>query len=1030
MICSSSTIRLLLLEDNPADAELLHEILLDAQWIDWQVQAVSRLRDALTALSQQTFDVVLSDLHLPDARGLETLQKLKAAKDVPIVALTSLDDAELALEAVSLGAQDYLVKGQINYPLLERALRYAIERHQTQCLLRQSEERFRVALHRSPVTVFQQDLDLRYTWIYNPAPEYKSSAEFIGKHDRELYSPTEAAPLTQLKKAVLAQECSQQTEITINIKGTLRCFEMFLEPLYNAQGEIVGLSGAATDISDRKKAELELQQLNEELEARVQKRTQELLNSQEIIRQREGEFRALIENSPDAIGRFDSNGRYLYMNPAITTVTGLAPEVFVGKTLGELGMPENIVRQWEDNLARVFETGIEVAIETEYQTPGQGCRTYQTRLVPEYDNCGQVNTVLAIARDITPLKDTQAELQRTNQLMNAIIAAAPVYIDLLDIEGKVQLWNPAAERIFGWSAAEAKNQIPPMIPPENLSVFFADLKATLAGKPLKEKEQRYQRRDGSWVDISLSTARIFDDCGYAIGAVGIIQDISDRLAAKAQLNQLNQDLEQRVKKRTRQLEKSQAKLEQSNARLQYLLAASPTILYSCDLKPEFTVKFVSENIYEILGYKPEEIIDRHNFWCDRVHPDDLGNTLDSTELFDWGSTTYEYRFRHKNGSYRWIRDDLRLIRDEDDNPIEIVGSFIDISDRIAAQQALQASEERLNLALKVTYDGLWDWNVQTGECYLSPRWLAMLGYEPRELPHAPETWQSLLHPEDRDIALAAVERHLNGETEYYSLEHRLKHKSGAWIWILGRGQVVARTPDGQPLRMVGTNTNIHDRKEAEARLRTSLDDKELLLKEVHHRVKNNLQVISGMFYLQAQYINDPDVLSILTDSQNRIESMALIHEKLYQSKNFAKVDLSTYIEDLSNHLFASYNLNPRHISLRQNVKDANLPLDAAIPCGLLVNELVSNALKHAFPDNRTGEIFIQLLKNDRDELELIVRDNGIGLPQKLNVENNNSLGLRLVRSLARQLKGKLEIYNDEGAVFSLAFPNPKPRRRF
>lgn len=1026
---SSSTIRLLLLEDNPADVEFLQDVLLDAQWIDWQVQAVSRLRDAQTALSQQTFDVVLSDLHLPDARGLETLQKLKATEDVPIVALTSLDDTQLALEAVSLGAQDYLVKGQINYPLLERSLRYAIERHQTQCLLRQSENRFRVALHRSPVTVFQQDLDLRYTWVYNPAPEYEPS-EFIGKHDRDLYSPDEAAQLTQLKETVLAQKCPQQAEITLNIKGILRCFELFLEPLYNAQGEMIGLSGAGTDISDRKKAELALQKLNEELEARVQTRTQELFTSQEIIRQREAEFRALVENSPDAIGRFDSNGRYLYMNPAIVTVMGLTPEMFIGKTLGELGMPEAIVEQWEENLARVFETGQEVAIETDHKTPHHGWRTYQTRLVPEYDNCGQVNTVLAIARDITRLKDTQAELQRTNQLMNAIIAAAPVYIDLLDTEGKVKLWNPAAERIFGWSSAEAKNQIPPMIPPESHGVFFTDLKNTLAGNPLYEKEQRYRRRDGSWVDISLSTARIFDDCGNSIGAVGIIQDITDRLAAKAQLNQLNQDLEKRVKKRTRQLEKSQAKLEQTNARLQYLLGSSPTILYSCDLTSESTAQFVSDNVYEILGYKPAEIINYPNFWQSRVHPDDLQESLDQTDLLDWGSTTYEYRFRHKNGSYRWIRDDLRLIRDEENNPVEIVGSFIDISDRIAAQQALQASEERLNLALQATYDGIWDWNIQTEECYFSPRWLEMLGYAPGELPPSPSTWQSLLHPDDKEIAIATVERHLRGETEFYSLEHRLQHKSGAWIWILGRGQVVARTPDGQPLRMVGTNTDIHDRKAAEAQLRTSLDQKELLLKEVHHRVKNNLQVIAGMFYLQAQYIDDPDVLSILTDSQNRIESMALIHEKLYQSKNFAKVDLSTYIEDLSNHLFASYNLNPRNISLRQNVKDANLPLDAAIPCGLLVNELVSNALKHAFPDNRKGEILIQLLKNDRDELELVVRDNGIGLPQEFNIESHNSLGLRLVKNLARQLKGKLEIYNENGAVFSLTFPNPKPRRRF
>jgi PAS domain S-box-containing protein len=1271
-----STIRLLLLEDNPADAELLQDILLDAEWVDWQVQSVSRLGDALRFLKNQPFDVVLSDLHLPDARGLETLKCLKAAADVPIVALTSLNDAQLALEAVSLGAQDYLVKGQINNLLLERSLRYAIERDRTQRLLRQSEERFRIALHQSPVCVFQQDCNLRYTWIYNPCPGFEIQ-EIVGKQDSDLFPAAEAALLTKLKQAVLAGECCQFPEIALSIQETLHYFQLSLEPLYDALGKIVGVSGAATNISDRKRAELALQRLNEELEERVEQRTQELLASQAIIRERESEFRALVENSPDAVGRFDRDWRYLYMNPAIFAVTGLPPETFIGKNLIELEMPEAVVTQWQENLRSVFATGAEVVIETDYETPTNGWRTYQTRLVPEYNAQGEVATVLAIARDISPLKQTQAQLQQTNQLLNAIIAAAPVYIDLVDPDGKVRLWNPAAERIFGWSVVEALGQMPPMIPAELRDRFFGYLSRTLAGESLNQQENRYQRKDGTWVDISLSTARILDAQDRPIGAIGIIQDISDRVAAEAQLQQLNQELEQRVCQRTRQLEKSQERLQQSNARLQYLLASSPTILYSCEPNLEAKARFISHNIAAILGYNPQEIIDKGNFWSEKIHPHDREKVkLEISDLYDWGYATHEYRFRHKNGSYRWIRDDLRLICDEHDKPIEIVGSIIDISDRVAAENALKLSEERLNLALESTSDGLWDWNVQTGECYFSPRWLEMLGYEVGDLSKHISAWQPLVHTDDEALVRTELQRHLNGESDRYVLEHRLRHKSGQWRWILGRGQVVARNAQGEPLRMVGTNTDIHDRKEAEAKLqqqiaaieaatdgiavlnenhefvylntahvrlfgyekaeellgrlwlelydedegqrlqaelcptlstlqtwrgeaiakrkdgstfpqevsltivdgvglicvcqdisdrkqaqhqlqqsesklleaqriahlgswdydtatqtvnwsdelfrihgldnhqitptiaeiiesihpddralwqhhvnqglqnnqayefdfrivrpdgslgylsakgqpvvnaigeviqlfgtvldvttrkqaeeqlRTSLHEKELLLKEVHHRVKNNLQVISGIFYLQSQYIDDPEILAILTDSQNRIESMALIHEKLYRSENFAKVDLSTYIEDLTSNLFASYNLSPRLIRLRQQVIDANLPLDAAIPCGLLVNELVSNALKHAFPNGRTGEIYIQFMKNQKDELDLIVRDNGIGIPAEFNIEKTNSLGLRLVRNLARQLKGKLTVYNDNGAVFCLTFPQPKERHRF
>jgi two-component sensor histidine kinase len=206
------------------------------------------------------------------------------------------------------------------------------------------------------------------------------------------------------------------------------------------------------------------------------------------------------------------------------------------------------------------------------------------------------------------------------------------------------------------------------------------------------------------------------------------------------------------------------------------------------------------------------------------------------------------------------------------------------------------------------------------------------------------------------------------------------------------------------------------------RLKASLEEKELLLKEVHHRVKNNMQVISSIFSLQSQYVQDPQILAILTESRNRISSMALIHEKFYQCNNFVKIDFAEYIQSLTRNLFTSYDADSSLIQLILNISDVTLSIDSAIPCGLLANELVSNCLKHAFPDGKKGEIAIALSTHSNTYVTLMVRDSGIGLPSDFTLEKNTSLGLRLVKVLTRQLSGQLEMYNDGGTVVRMTFP--------
>ncbi len=208
-----------------------------------------------------------------------------------------------------------------------------------------------------------------------------------------------------------------------------------------------------------------------------------------------------------------------------------------------------------------------------------------------------------------------------------------------------------------------------------------------------------------------------------------------------------------------------------------------------------------------------------------------------------------------------------------------------------------------------------------------------------------------------------------------------------------------------------------------AELKKLLEEKEILLKEIHHRVKNNLQLISSLLYLQSHSINDKTVMDMLLESQNRIKSIGLVHEKLYQSENFARIDFKRYIYDLSSYLFSSYRININIVLLNINVGDMYLNINKAIPCGLIINELLTNALKHAFPPGSKGEISIKFYRENDNKCILEIRDNGKGLPEGLNIETSSSLGLKLVKNLAKQIDGELYLSGEEGTAFKIIFPS-------
>ena len=214
---------------------------------------------------------------------------------------------------------------------------------------------------------------------------------------------------------------------------------------------------------------------------------------------------------------------------------------------------------------------------------------------------------------------------------------------------------------------------------------------------------------------------------------------------------------------------------------------------------------------------------------------------------------------------------------------------------------------------------------------------------------------------------------------------------------------------------------IEERLRTEEQLRTSLGEKEILLKEIHHRVKNNLQIIYSLLSLQSEHVQDELILDMFRDSKHRVRSMALIHEKLYRSQDLARIDFGEYVNALTTDLLNSYTLGFSAPNLKTRVDGVHLSVDTAVPCGLMVNELVTNCLKYAFPNGQEGEINIELQKNGGEEFTLIVGDNGIGLPKEFDFRNTDSLGLQLVNSLAAQLGGAVELDRTNGTTFTITF---------
>lgn len=466
-------------------------------------------------------------------------------------------------------------------------------------------------------------------------------------------------------------------------------------------------------------------------------------------------------------------------------------------------------------------------------------------------------------------------------------------------------------------------------------------------------------------------------------------------------------------------EQKDAALRESEMRFRNTLEHAPIGIATLSLDG----RWIEENaaVSRIVGYDKSALCGMRI--GDVLHPADLGLGMDQFKrLVDGGEgvNQTELRFCHQDGHPVPVLLTCTLLRDDAGAPRHFIVQVQDITERKRAESELTTLNKRLGLATRAGGIAVWDWDLLTDFVLWDEHMYKLYQIAPGPDGISLSRWAACIHPEDRQRIEDEAGQAARAGSEC-ATEFRIVWPGGE-VRNLRASAIVSRAPDGTALHMTGVNIDVTDHRRKEAAISSALREKETLLKELYHRVKNNLQLITSLFNLQARTLPPGGARTALSEGAGRVQAMALVHEKLYQSGKLSSIMLDTYVGELCVQLGVTASASTRGIALVAEVEPIEIGLELAVPVGLLLNELISNSLKHAFPDERPGRIVVQITMNDAGRVTLRVSDDGVGFPPDLDQTCSRALGLKLVAALSRQLGAEgYAPQNRNGATVTVEF---------
>lgn len=727
----------------------------------------------------------------------------------------------------------------------------------------------------------------------------------------------------------------------------------------------------------------------------------------------QAKFAGIIAVASDAIVSVDEQQRIVNFNRGAETIFGYSDSEVIGKPL-DLLLPERYQGVHRRHIASFSVDPVPSRKMGERRTIWGRRKTGEEfpaeASISKLEVAGAQLYTVAL-QDISERKRLEDELRGSENKFRTLAEAMPQIVWITRSDGWNTYFNQQWVRYTGLTLEESYGHgwnIP--FHPEDRQRAWEAWQQAVQTDGVYNLEARLRRADGIYRWWLIRGVSVHDESGKVANWFGTCTDVDDI-----------KKTEEALRKARDEAEAASEKLRVSEERFRLTIDEAPIGMALVALDGRFVR--VNHALCEIVGYSPAELTTLT--FQDITHPDDLDADVALADKLARGEIPryqLEKRYLRKDGTSVDIMLNASILRNQEGAPLYFIAQVEDITERKLAEAALKASEERLNLALDSAQMGIWDLDLTSDTAVRSLRHDQIFGY-PSLLP----SWgfaSFLTHiiPEDREGTKRSFDHAL--ASGLLCLECRVLWPDQSIHWISAQGRVVSRDPAGSPVRMLGTILDITERKRMEEERARTLQEKETLLKEVHHRVKNNLQVLSSLFYLQRQRTAEEPLRTLLDESRNRIQSIALIHEKLYQSERLAWIDFGDYLKDLTSRLRSAIGAQSPKARISIQADKTFLDIERAIPCALIVNELVSNSLKHAFPGGRSGEIRITVGLVAPDLLELAVSDTGIGFPADLDFKNTKTLGMKLVCSLTNQLRGTVKLSRDGGTRFEIRFSVP------
>ncbi|WP_281085397.1 PAS domain-containing protein [Methanosarcina acetivorans] len=768
----------------------------------------------------------------------------------------------------------------------------------------------------------------------------------------------------------------------------------------DSSGEIAGIVGVMLDITQRKEAE-------------------------KTFRNSEERYRIVAEQTGQLVYDSEAESNKIDWAGAIEELTGYSPEEFSHVDLeGWIAHvhPEDRERAWKSH-EKCMENGGRYLEEYRFRRKDGSYFHVEDSGVYLQDNLSRVYRIVGVIKNITERKLARETLERSEERFRVTTEQTGQLVYDYNVEKNHSSWAGAIEELTGYSFEEFQDFTPEVwaqhVHPEDREKALKAHERCIKNGGKYFEEYRLRRKDGSYICVEDGGIYLKAGNGGICRVLGVIKDITERRSA-------------------------QEKLRESEERFRIAAEQTGQIVFEHDHE-ENIIKWAGA-ILDVTGYTVDEF-SKFDYvsWEDHIHPEDRERALCELRKFQQTDNKFriEYRFRKKDGIYIHVEDSGVYQRNEDGSIRRSLGVMKDITGIKLASEKLKESEARYRSFMKNFRGIAFQLGLDFTLILIDGNTEETTGYRREDFLSGKTNWYQLVHPADVGRLFENRNRLVNDPWLLIEHEYRIRHRDGKIRWVREIIQNVF-DPSGRKRILQGIIYDISKQKEAEESLAKV---EEIRKKEIHHRIKNNLQVISSLLELQAEKFDNLEVLEAFRESQNRVATMAIIHEELYRSRNNETLDFSAYLQKLTADLFHSYLVRKGDVGMQLNIEEIFLGMDTAVPLGIIINELVSNSLKHAFPSGRKGEIYISLCRTDENnenksisniinnmdakspvdkniQYMLVISDNGLGFPENVDFTNTSSLGLQLVNILVEQLEGAIELENDSGTKFKIWFKEP------